>query len=115
MQEVLHGFHTRIEQQLECNGFKLWPQRYVVEHWKFGNYVALLPEHNKWIRRVLARHPHPQQRKPGRTCHYDLGFSIRTFDSVAAFLRLDIHSSGGQPMAALVERFLRFDVWMIVH
>ena len=51
--EVLHEWHIRIEQQLECNGFKLWSRRYLAEYWKFANYVALLPG-DRWIRRVLA-------------------------------------------------------------
>ena len=61
--EVLHEWHIRIEQQLECNGFKLWSRRYLAEYWKFANYVALLPE-DRWIRRVLAWHP--QQGRLGR-------------------------------------------------
>ena len=61
--EILHEWHIRIEQQLECNGFKLWSRRYLAEYWKFANYVALLPE-DRWIRRVLAWHP--QQGRPGR-------------------------------------------------
>ena len=29
--KVLHEWHIRIEQQLECNGFKLWSRRYLAE------------------------------------------------------------------------------------
>ena len=68
--EILHEWHIRIEQQLECNGFKLWSRRYLAESWKFANYVALLPE-DRWIRRVLAWHP-----KQGR-----LGRAFMTWDS----------------------------------
>ena len=62
--DILHEWHVRIEQQLECNGFKMWSHRYLTEYWKFANYVALLPE-DRWVRRVLAWHP--QQRRIGRT------------------------------------------------
>ena len=62
--DILHEWHTRIERQLECNGFKIWSHRYVTEYWKFANYVALLPE-DRSDRRVLAWHP--QQRRIGRT------------------------------------------------
>ena len=62
--DILHEWHIRIEQQLECNGFKIWSHRYLTEYWKFANYVALLPE-DRWIRRVLAWHP--RQGRIGRT------------------------------------------------
>ena len=62
--DILHEWHIRIEQQLECNGFKICSHRYLTEYWKFANYVALLPE-DRWIRRVLAWHP--QQRRIGRS------------------------------------------------
>ena len=69
--DILHEWHTRIEQQLECNGFKIWSHKYLTEYWKFGNYVALLPEH-RWIRRVLAWHP---RQKKNWTSIYDLGLA----------------------------------------
>ena len=57
-------------QQLGCNGFKIWSRRYLAENWKFARYVAFLPEET-WIRRVLAWHP-----RPGR-----LGRTFMTWDS----------------------------------
>ena len=62
--DILHEWHIRIEQQLECNGLKIWSHRHLTEYWKFANYVALLPE-DRWIRRVLAWHP--RQKRIGRT------------------------------------------------
>ena len=50
--DILHEWHIRIEQQFECNGFKIWSHRH------------LLPE-DRWVRRVLAWDP--QHRRIGRT------------------------------------------------
>ena len=41
----------------------VWNTRYLAEYWKFGIYLALLPEH-RWIRRVLAWHA--RRRRLGR-------------------------------------------------
>ena len=45
--EVFHEWHVRIEQQVTCNGFKLWSRRYLAEYWKFANYVGWLGTHNR--------------------------------------------------------------------
>ena len=62
--EILHEWRIRIEQQLDCNVFKLWSHKYLADYWKFENYVAVLPE-RRWITRVLAWHP--RQERLGRT------------------------------------------------
>jgi len=44
---ILHAWHRRIDQQLECHGLKMWSAKYLSEYWKFANYVALLDD-NRW-------------------------------------------------------------------
>ena len=43
--EVLHEWHICIEQQQECNGFKLWSRRYLAGYWKFAK--CWLCTHNR--------------------------------------------------------------------
>lgn len=45
-------WHRRINQQLECYGFKMWWKRYLSIDWKFANHVALLDDYC-WVERIL--------------------------------------------------------------
>ena len=124
--EGMYEWDVRMEQQLERNGFKLWPRRYSAEYWiffifffpapswplpwKFANYVALLLD-GRWITRVWAWHP--QQ--------WRLGRAFMTWDSpLQHFARsqswkFDVDGSGHRLVATLFPRFLHFDCLMIAQ
>jgi len=92
--EVLHDWRIRIEQQLECNGFKIWSRRYLTEFWKFAHYIALLPE-DRWVRRLLAWRP--RQGRIGRT--------FMTWDSPLQLLELGPDASTMQIWPNLISNF----------
>ena len=99
LHKILHGWYMGTQQQLECNGFKLWSHRYL-QTMSFGCRKTGGSD-MCWL---------------GTDDEGDLGvgFAI-TSCPVATYSKFDHHSSNQRLMAAIFQRFLSPHIHMIVR